>query len=81
MRLLRLALLIVASSAWPAWTLAHELDPGSTSPSAAGRRLLPPWFDTPQRDGRYLHWQQGGVRPPLDVASTVVPRARALLVV
>ena len=78
MRLLRLALLlIVASSTWPALALAHELDPGSTSVSTRVGIFYYPWFGTPQRDGRYLHWQQGGMWPPLDVASSYFP-ARGL---
>ena len=78
MRLLRLALLlIVASSAWPTSALPHELDPGSTSPSARVGIFYYPWFGTPQRDGRYLHWQQGGMRPPFQVASSYFP-ARGL---
>jgi hypothetical protein len=36
-----------------------------------------PWFGTPQRDGRYAHWQQGGMRPPAQVASSYFP-ARGL---
>lgn len=32
-----------------------------------------PWFGTPSRDGRYMHWQQGGNRPPTHVASSFYP--------
>ena len=78
MRLVRLALLlIVASSAWPASAPAHELDPGPLAPSAHVGIFYYPWFGTPQRDGRYLHWQQGGMRPPFRVASSYFP-ARGL---
>lgn len=78
MRLLRLALLlIVASSMWPATAPAHELDPGPLAPSARVGIFYYPWFGTPQRDGRYLHWQQGGRRPPFQVASSYFP-ARGL---
>ena len=61
LRLLRLALLLTAAScAWPAAALAHELDPGPLSPSARVGVFYYPWFATPQSDGRYAHWQQGG---------------------
>jgi hypothetical protein len=32
-----------------------------------------PWFATPDRDGHYAHWQQGGLLPPSDVASSFFP--------
>jgi hypothetical protein len=32
-----------------------------------------PWFGTPLRDGHYVHWQQGGTRPPKEVASSYFP--------
>ncbi len=32
-----------------------------------------PWFATPRSDGHYAHWQQGGMRPPADVASSFYP--------
>lgn len=32
-----------------------------------------PWYGTPALDGRYEHWQQGGVRPPFDIASNFYP--------
>jgi hypothetical protein len=32
-----------------------------------------PWFATPRSDGRYLHWQQGGSVPPVDVGSSFYP--------
>src|SRR5438445_891569 len=32
-----------------------------------------PWYGTPQRDGGYLHWDQGGRIPPLDLASSYYP--------
>ena len=32
-----------------------------------------PWYGTPQRDGGYLHWDQGGHVPPLDLASSYYP--------
>jgi glycoprotein endo-alpha-1,2-mannosidase len=32
-----------------------------------------PWYGTPQRDGSYLHWDQNGHVPPLDLASSYYP--------
>jgi hypothetical protein len=32
-----------------------------------------PWWGTPQRDGKYLHWNKGGHLPPQDLASTFYP--------
>ncbi len=31
------------------------------------------WFGTPQADGEYLHWQQGGSAPPAAVGSSFYP--------
>jgi glycoprotein endo-alpha-1,2-mannosidase len=74
LRLLRLALLLTAAScAWPATALPNELEPGPLSPSARVGVFYYPWFATPQRDGRYAHWQQGGLQPPADVASSFYP--------
>ena len=74
MRLLRLALLLIAAScAWPATALSHDLDPGPLAPSARVGIFYYPWFGTPQRDGYYAHWQQGGTRPPAQVASSYFP--------
>ena len=72
--MLRLALLLTAAScAWPAAALSHELEPGPLSPSARVGVFYYPWFATPQRDGHYAHWQQGGIQPPADVASSFYP--------
>jgi len=32
-----------------------------------------PWWGTPQRDGKYLHWNKGDHLPPQDLASTFYP--------
>src|SRR5881398_1175837 len=32
-----------------------------------------PWYGSAARDGAYLHWQQNGRRPPLDLASHYYP--------
>jgi glycoprotein endo-alpha-1,2-mannosidase len=74
LRLLRLALLLIAAACvWPAAALPHELDPGPLAPSGRVGIFYYPWFGTPQRDGRYAHWQQGGTRPPYQVASSYFP--------
>jgi glycoprotein endo-alpha-1,2-mannosidase len=31
------------------------------------------WYGTPARDGAWLHWSQGGSRPPRDVGATFYP--------
>ncbi len=73
MALLRLAFLVLGLTlAAPAAASAHDLDP-NTSPSPRVGIFYYPWFATPQRDGHYLHWQQGGVRPPHEVASSYYP--------
>ena len=32
-----------------------------------------PWWGTPQKDGKYLHWNKNGRLPPQDLASTFYP--------
>ena len=32
-----------------------------------------PWYGTPARDGSYAHWEQGGRKAPLDIASGFYP--------
>ncbi len=32
-----------------------------------------PWWGTPQKDGKYLHWNKAGHLPPHDLASTFYP--------
>ncbi len=32
-----------------------------------------PWWGTPQKDGKYMHWNKGGHLPPDDLASTFYP--------
>ncbi|MGZ8783344.1 MAG: alpha-mannosidase [Gaiellaceae bacterium] len=77
MRLLRLALVLTAATcALPAAAVSspqNALDPGPLAPSARVGIFYYPWFATPQRDGHYAHWQQGGSLPPVDVASGFYP--------
>ena len=74
MRLLRLALLLTAAAcAWPAVASADGIDLYTQAPSARVGIFYYPWFATPRSDGQYAHWQQGGMRPPLDVASSFYP--------
>ena len=74
MRLLRLVLLLTAASiAWPASAQPNELEPGPLAPSERVGVFYYPWFGTAKHDGRYLHWQQGGSQPPVDVASSFYP--------
>jgi glycoprotein endo-alpha-1,2-mannosidase len=52
---------------------ALESGPADVGPSPRVGIFYYPWFGTPERDGHYLHWQQGGRRPPRDVASSYYP--------
>jgi glycoprotein endo-alpha-1,2-mannosidase len=45
--------------------------PAAARPTAA--IFYYPWYGTAARDGAYLHWQQNGRRPPLDLASHYYP--------
>ena len=74
MRLLRLALvLVLAACAWPAAAISNQLEPKAAAPSARVGIFYYPWFATPKNDGRYAHWQQGGMQPPTEVASSFFP--------
>jgi glycoprotein endo-alpha-1,2-mannosidase len=74
LRLLRLALVFVmAACALPAVAISNQLEPRAAAPSARVGIFYYPWFATPKNDGRYVHWQQGGVQPPTDVASSFFP--------
>jgi Glycosyl hydrolase family 99 len=46
--------------------------PASAARPAAGIFYYP-WYGTAVRDGAYLHWEQNGRRPPLDLASHYYP--------
>jgi hypothetical protein len=67
--LLLLAVALVA----PAAAAARDVDPAVPVTSGSVAIFYYPWFATPQRDGRYLHWQQGGSLPPQDLASSFFP--------
>src|SRR5438552_15336189 len=45
--------------------------PAARRPTAA--IFYYPWYGSAARDGAYLHWEQNGRRPPLDVASHYYP--------
>ena len=45
--------------------------PAAARPTAA--IFYYPWYGSAARDGAYLHWEQNGRRPPLDVASHYYP--------
>jgi len=49
----------------------------AAGPAAAARPAAAifyyPWYGTAVRDGAYLHWEQNGRRPPLDLASHYYP--------
>jgi glycoprotein endo-alpha-1,2-mannosidase len=45
--------------------------PASARPTAA--IFYYPWYGSAARDGAYLHWEQNGRRPPLDLASHYYP--------
>jgi glycoprotein endo-alpha-1,2-mannosidase len=59
-----------------AGTSAPAVDIGPAGPPG-GREVgifYYPWFGTPQRDGRWEHWNQEGANPPRMVASSFYPR-------
>jgi Glycosyl hydrolase family 99 len=66
--LLSAACLVMPAAAW-----SGGKEPSAPAPSARVGIFYYPWFATPQRDGRYLHWQQGGSLPPHDVGSSFYP--------
>jgi hypothetical protein len=75
LRVLRLAFLLAAAACvLPAAAFPFPGD-APTAPAAAERVAIfyYPWFATPQRDGHYAHWQQGGVAPPANLASSFYP--------
>ena len=52
---------------------------GSTAPGPAHQTSIfyYPWYGNPQVDGSFMHWNQNGHIPPLDLAtSTTRPAAR-----
>src|SRR5205823_11969359 len=53
--------------------LVSLLAAGSASARPTAAIFYYPWYGTAARDGAYLHWQQNGRRPPLDVASHYYP--------
>jgi Glycosyl hydrolase family 99 len=70
----RLALaLCLISLLVPAWTTAAGQRVPSESLAGQTSIFYYPWYGTPGRDGGYLHWDQGGHVPPLDLASTYYP--------
>jgi DNA-binding IscR family transcriptional regulator len=72
LRGLRLAFLLSAAAlALPLTACAATLPDGG--PSAKVGIFYYPWFGTPQRDGGYSHWQQGGTAPPSNLASSFYP--------
>ena len=79
MRVLRLALLVTATclvvpaSAWSGGKEPSGKGPSAPEPSARVGIFYYPWFATPQRDGGFAHWQQGGSTPPASVASGFYP--------
>jgi hypothetical protein len=54
-----------------AWSSAHA--PAAQTPSARVGIFYYPWFATPQLDGAFAHWQQGGSSPPVTIASGFYP--------
>jgi glycoprotein endo-alpha-1,2-mannosidase len=73
LRGLRLAFLLAAAAlALPLTACAATRPDGG--PSGRVGIFYYPWFGTPQRDGGYSHWQQGGgTTPPSNLASSFYP--------
>ena len=57
----------------PAAAWANKTEPGPRGPAAQVGIFYYPWFATPQQDGAFAHWQQGGSVPPASVASGFYP--------
>ena len=57
----------------PAVAWANGNEPSPQAPSARVGIFYYPWFATPQRDGAFAHWQQGGSVPPASLASGFYP--------
>jgi hypothetical protein len=49
------------------------LTAGGARASAKTAIFYYPWYGSAARDGVYLHWEQNGRRPPLDIASHYYP--------
>jgi hypothetical protein len=74
LQLLRLVLSLVAAClVMPVFASAHGREPSPPAPSQRVGIFYYPWFATPQRDGAFAHWQQGGSSPPASVASGFYP--------
>jgi glycoprotein endo-alpha-1,2-mannosidase len=76
-RALSAAVALLASLTLPA-AAAARLDVGRGAAIAAGSGpetaiFYYPWFGTPDREGEYTHWQQGGHKPPATIASSYYP--------
>jgi len=58
-------------------TARADVDAGGTRVAAQPRAQTAifyyAWFGTPERDGEYQHWQQGGSAPPAQVGSNYYP--------
>ncbi|HUQ23613.1 MAG TPA: hypothetical protein VM049_11440 [Gaiellaceae bacterium] len=72
--MLRLALLVIgACLAMPAGAWSSAGSPSAQTPSRKVGIFYYPWFATPQLDGAFAHWQQGGSSPPATLASGFYP--------
>ena len=71
---LRLALLTIAAClVMPASAWSGGKEPSAPAPAARVGIFYYPWFATPQHDGGFAHWQQGGRTPPASLASGFYP--------
>ena len=52
---------------------SHVVETHAAAPSARVGIFYYPWFATPRSDGHYSHWQQNGLQPPSNVASSYYP--------
>ncbi len=72
--ILRLALMTIAAClVMPASAWSGGKEPSSPAPAARVGIFYYPWFATPQHDGGFAHWQQGGRTPPASLASGFYP--------
>jgi glycoprotein endo-alpha-1,2-mannosidase len=65
--------LIVACFVLSGLIFAGGAQPGTPAHEAEVGIFYYPWWGTPDRDGRWVHWSQNGSLPPADVASAFYP--------
>jgi len=44
-----------------------------TEPSARVAAFYYPWYGNPEKDSKWIHWEEGGKNPPMDISSDYYP--------